>query len=204
MKLRLIILSIAGTLLAVGLGWFGYNKYVQSTTDKNVRRELVRVEAILRLNETNIKSVSTDRYEGFNGNLLYPGNISRQARTIGYYNLEGLSLEQWLQYRDSLLDQYSQNETIRTGCSDDTTKLSTCERTVSRQEGEEILRRDWTIATRPHKSCYKGLMIEQRQIIACLKVNPNEPYQYSEFTKERKYPEHNVIVEIFEEDPIQR
>lgn len=179
-----------------------YNKALENIllirSDTNVRNELTFVDALLGLSELNVERTSQRRFKSRN---FYGQSIDRQASATGYYFVNELNLSKWLEYRNNLLENYSAHETIHTGCDSNTDKTSSCEYNFSRQEGEEVFKKDWDIANRAHMSCYQGQIIDGRQLTMCLSVSPDGPYQYSEYSEDFNTPKHNVVIRIVETSP---
>ena len=188
------------TAVIVVLGYYKvFDNIVLIKSDTNVKNELSSIESLLDLQDNRVKRTTVKRFKG--RTTFYGHNLERQASATGYYQVDDLNLDKWLKYRQTLLKNYSTDEKIRTGCDDNPTKGASCEVGVSVEEGEAIFSRDWDIPIRAHMSCYKGPVVENTHLTACLSVSPGKPYEYSEYSEEHGFPANNVNIQILEGSP---
>ncbi len=180
-KLKLLSIGLGSIVGLVVLGTLIYNRAPENVllvgTDKNVKNELLKVEQLTNLTESKVASSSLERHKGRDA---LSGAYFRQASATGYYDIKGLSVENFLSIRKDLLSKYSAKEGIRTFCKDSpNSKTASCGYEYSQTEGYEVIKKDWADPQAPHEICYQGPTIEERQLNACVFAKPNGYFEHS-------------------------
>ncbi len=191
-----IITLIVLVFIAILIYTYALENILYLRSNAQVNKERIEIEKIIGLEDRAVKDVSVRRSKS---RTSYGQTSTRQASAKSYYKIDNLTSATWVAYRDALLKEYSTDEVIATGCDDNPSSTSSCEIKFSKGEGEGVLRNDWSIESRSHRSCYYGPMVDERQIKACISFCPEGTCEYSKYSDEVSYRPHNVILSVYEE-----